>query len=69
MKLKVELKGRFFKYNDEVPASMIETLKAGHAVDLDQLPLAQKIPTEGKIRLSMKYKLQELDLKHEETRR
>lgn len=66
MTLKVEVKGRFFKYyevfDDEVPASMIETLKGGYAVDLDQLPLKSKIPRDGKIRLSMNYKLQELDL-------
>ena len=66
MNLKVEVKGRFFKYyevfDDEVPASMIETLKGGYAIDLDQLPLKSKIPQDGKIRLSMNYKLQEMDL-------
>jgi hypothetical protein len=69
MTLKVEVKGRFFKYheayNDEVPASMIEAIKAGYTIDLDALPLKIKIPSEGKVRLSMKYKLQEMDLKTE----
>jgi hypothetical protein len=70
MKLKVEIRGRFFKYhevyNDEVPAALIETINAGYTVDLDQLPLKRKIPSKGKIRLSLSYSLQELDLKFQD---
>jgi hypothetical protein len=68
MKLKVELKGRFFRYhelfNGEVPAALIEAINSGYHIDLEQLPLNQKIPSKGKIRLSMNYTLQEMDIKH-----
>lgn len=70
MKLKIEVRGRFFRYNevfnDEVPAALIETLQAGYAINLDQLALKQKIPSEGKIRLTLNYQLQELDLSYKD---
>lgn len=68
LKLKIEVKGSFFKYheifNDEVPASLIEAVESGYLVDMDALSLARKIKTFDKIRLTMNYKIQEMELEH-----
>lgn len=63
LELKVEVKKNLFKYAElykgNVPEEFIHAVEAGYEVDLDKLPLSQKIKKGAKIRLSMKYKLQE----------
>ncbi len=68
MDLKVEVKKNIFSYKEiykaTVPAEFIRAVESGYEIDLDKLPLSQKIKKGAKIRLSMKYKLQEMTISH-----
>lgn len=66
LNLKVEIKGRFFKYHEvfagPVDQTFIRSIESGYMVDLERLPLSQKIKSGDKIRLSMETQLSELTL-------
>jgi hypothetical protein len=67
LNLKVELKGRFFKYHQlyegSIEQQFITKVPKGYLIELDKLPLSQSIPRKGKVRLTMNHQLRELELK------
>jgi hypothetical protein len=66
LELKVEVKKNIFSYKEifkgNVSEEFIRAVASGYEIDLDKLPLSQKIKSGAKVRLSMKYKLQEMTI-------
>lgn len=64
--LKVEVKVGIFAYRElylgEVEPSLISVVSGGYRIDLDRLPLSERILSRAKLRLTMRHHLQEQSL-------
>lgn len=69
MNIKVEVRGSLWRYRTlytgDVNPGLIHAVNSAYHIDLDRLPLSQRIKRGARIRLTMKYTLKELTIEHE----